>query len=460
MEEILFRSALEQARLIRTGDISAVELARIYLRRIEQYNPSWFAFIRQTKRRALLSAYRADKRRRCGERLPLFHGVPMGIKDLVPTRGIRTNFGSRSYRYFLPLFDAETAKRLYAGGGVSLGKLTTSEFGALPVTEPMFHPPSRNPWSPNRTPGGSSGGSAAAVSGALLPIAHASDGGGSIRIPASFCHLYGFKPSLSLLGNLHGPANHLGLSVMGSVTHTVEDSAAMLDVLSKRIFAGEGSCMQALEREPASLRIHMCLQSPIGEVDSEVKACVENTAHILEALGHRVIEVPSIEGSADEFSPIWQFTFSNIPILSERWVEPLTAWLRKEGKKFSKADVEAIQQRFCARLDHLVGDADLLLSPTVASPAPPIGSFSDGSPIEVFRRAARLGAFTAMFNLWKAPAASLPMGVNKQGLPLGVQIGARVGQDHLVLQVSRQLERAAPWVGRTHQMWRNKLGAR
>ena len=190
--DIIKWSALEQADAIRAGRISSTELVGLYLERIERHNHQLNAFVSVQAQRALWAAQRADKARtqKGWNGGPLFHGVPTGVKDLVPMAFTPTKLGSRAYKYFVSPFDAPVVKRMRTGGLIPLGKLATSEFGVLPVTEPDVHPPTRNPWDLSRTPGGSSGGSGAAVAAGLVPIAQGSDGGGSVRIPAAFCHLF------------------------------------------------------------------------------------------------------------------------------------------------------------------------------------------------------------------------------------------------------------------------------
>ncbi|MFP6685754.1 MAG: amidase [Polyangiaceae bacterium] len=450
--ELLRMSALEQAQAIAARRVSSVELARIYLDRIAQFNDRLNAFVTVTRRRALLAARRADREtlRRPGT-LPLFHGVPVGIKDLVPTAGVRSQLGSRSYKYFVPPISGTIVKRLSAGGFVSLGKLATSEFGVLPTTEPDIHPPTRNPWDTSRSSGGSSGGSGSAVAAGLLPIAHGSDGGGSVRIPSAFCHLYGFKPSLSLLGNLHGEVNKLGTSVMGPLARSVRDAAAMLDVMAGRPRGGNDteSCLAACQRDPRPMRVHMCLEQPMGDVDPEIAAAVRQTGQRLQELGHDVVEVPMIAADLDTFLPVYQYMVSRIPAISDRLLRPVTQWLRADRPAVSFEVAKEAQDVLCNRLAKLLGDADVLLTPTVGVEPPRLGAFDNADPARWFRAAAQLGGFTAGFNLTTGPAASLPMGLTDSGLPYGVQIGGRAGHDHEILAISRQLEIDSPW----HDRW-------
>lgn len=440
--------ALELARRIRERELTSEEVTRLFLQRIDRYNPALSAFTSVLSRRALMSARARDKAlcERPAAALPVLYGVPTGIKDLVPMRGTFTRLGSRAFRYFLSPFDAPTTKLLKAGGLVVLGKLATSELGALPVTEPAIHEPTRNPHDRAYTAGGSSGGSGAAVAGGLLPIAQGSDGGGSVRIPSAFCHLYGFKPSRWLLGNLHGATNVLGLSVMGPMSHTVEDAAAMLDVLGARPDpeGGEETCLDHCRRAPRSLLVRVCTESPICKTHPGVVAAVERVARALEDLGHRVERRDGVAGSAEEFLPIWQRQMAIVPVVSERLLQPMTRWLRQGGRRLDPKAVLARRDDIARRvLDHF-GDSDILLTPTVPVLPPRVGALDRLAPREVYDAISPIGAFTALYNVSGQPAASIPAGF-VDGLPIGVQIVGRRRGDHEVLALSRQLEQALPW---------------
>ena len=448
--EILALPALKQAHAVREGSLSSIRLTELYLARIREHNETLQAFVSVQGARALKEARRADQMsaRLPQSQLPIFHGVPIGIKDLVPTRWSPTRLGSRAYKYFISPFDGLVAQRISAGGFITLGKLTTSEFGVMPVTEPEIHPPTRNPWDIQRTSGGSSGGSSAAVAARLLPIAQGSDGGGSVRIPSALTHLYGFKPSLSLLGNLHGKYNRLGISVMGPLAHYVEDAAALLDVMRghPQRDAGLSSCLAATQRRPPSLRIRLMTDTPIGPIDPELLSAVREVAETLRALGHTVDEGVSSKVKIEEFLPLWSFATSGIRTLSDRFLQPITRWVREGARGVTFEMAEALRQELVKRIDQSFGDAEILLSPTVPTIAPKIGTYDrPDEPERAFREAAQLGSLTAAFNLNHGPAASLPLGLTASGHPFGVQLGAHPGQDHLILSLSRQLEEALPW---------------
>lgn len=443
-QDVLLKSGRELALHIQNKDLSSVELTRLYLDRIASHNPDLQAFVRYSKKRSLLNAKRADQQlaRKGSTSLPPFHGVPFGIKDLVPTLGVPTHLGSRAFRYFVPPFSGPVVNQFRKAGFISLGKLATSEFGIMPVTEPDLRPPTRNPWNRNHSSGGSSGGSSSAVASGLLPCAHASDGGGSIRIPASLCHLFGMKPSLAWSGNLHGPVNKLGLATMGSVTKTVEDAALIQDILAR---ADMPSCARALEQPPPSLRVHMCTQSPVMDVAPEIQEAVYQAAKVLEKMGHQVIECSPLEASISEFLPIWAYVVAQVPSPSERLLQPVSRWLRKMGRDVSLEEAKALQEKFCAQIDSFFGEADIVLTPTVGVSPPKVGAYDLPDPKDSFYEAAVLGSFTILANLMHAPAASIPYGLDSHGLPIGIQIGGRPLHDPLVFAVAKQLEHEMPW---------------
>lgn len=459
VNELLEMSALEMARRIRQRELSSEEATRFFLDRIARHDHRLTSFVTVLERSALRTARSRDKAiaaTRDVDDLPTFFGVPVGLKDLVPMLGTPTKLGSRAYRYLVSPFDGLAAKRMKKGGFVIVGKLATSELGVLPVTEPDIHAPTRNPWNTNHTPGGSSGGSGAAVAAGLVPLAHGSDGGGSVRIPASFCHLYGYKPSLSLLGNMHGNVNRIGLSTMGPLTHHVADAAGLLDVLAGRAhhprFATD-SCLAQCDRDPPRLRIGVCTGSPLGTIDPARADAVTRTANVCEALGHSVHEVPTPEASLADFLPLWQFQLSGVPVWNESLLQPVTRWLRKTGKTLRLGDVLRLRDALGERMNRMFDDADVVLSATTPVPPPPIGAF-DGMPPEVqFEAISDIGALTAGYNVTLSPAVNIPAGLDDAGLPIGVQLGMRPGADYRLLSLSRQLEEAMPWRERRSEIF-------
>jgi amidase len=451
--ELIQASALEQAELVRTRRVSSEELTRGYLERIAAKNPHLQAFVTVFEQGALAAARRRDRAIRRGDAgsLPPFHGVPIGIKDLNGVRGTFGRLGSRAFKYLLWPIDDPSVAQLRRGGFVFVGKLATSELGAMPVTEPDIHPPTRNPWDLGVTPGGSSGGSAAAVAAGLLPIAHGSDGAGSIRIPSSLCHLFGLKPSRGRVPNPfeRGPD---ALTTCGPIARTVADAAAMLDVQAG-VTCGNPSraplpplpFLDLARRPPGGLRIRFTTRSPLCETTKEIDQAVRTVASQLSALGHSVEEGGAPDGELSEFLPLWQRLIATAPVLRRSLLQPVTRWLLEPGKLLRAADVQALQKRLERRVLDWFGDADLWLTPTVPVPPPRVGAWAGLPPEEAFRRAAELGAFTAIFNVSGQPAASVPAALSQAGYPIGVQLAGRPLADGVVLAVARQLEEAAPW---------------
>jgi amidase len=453
--DVLSATALEQAAMIRTRTISSEELVRLYLDRIARVNPGLNAFVTCFQRRALTDAREKDRLVRAGGTLPTFHGVPIGIKDLNFVRFAWTRMGSRATAPIFSPVDDRTTASLRLGGFVILGKLATSELGAMPVTEPDTHPPTRNPWSPRHTPGGSSGGSGAAVSAGLLPIAQGSDGGGSIRIPSAFCHLYGIKPSRGRVPNAFGKADRDILYSCGPIARSVEDAAAMLDVMAG-LDGGRPHWAppprmnyRALLAEPVKpLTIRFTTKNPLVETHPEIAAAVEGAARLLGELGHHVEESAPPDGTLEEFLPLWQHLVSDVPLVRWSRAQAITQWLAEPGRALRAEKMVTLRREIAARLLLRFNEADVWLTPTVAIPPPEVGAFARRAPGEAFRDAARIGAFTAAFNITGQPAASVPLGLTREGLPMGLQVAGRELADDVVLAVSRQLEVAAPWRGR------------
>ncbi len=425
--------------------MSSAELIETSLRQIAAHNPRWHAFVSVLERRARRTAAAQDAvtHRTAPGTLPPFWGLPMGIKDINLLRGARAGMGSRAYSWLWSPLDDVTVTALRQAGFVFVGKTATSELALLPVVEPDTHPPTRNPWDAAHTAGGSSGGAAAAVAAGMLPVAHASDGAGSIRIPASFCGLIGHKPSRGLLANPYRHVDNLGMTTCGAITRTVADAAAMLDVLTLRTPGAVGSYLQALEKPLPQLRVRFTTTAPIGRTDPAVEAAVRRVATALAALGHDVSEVPPLTATLEEFQPIYQRLAANALVLRPRLLQPVTTWLRSEGRRYRLADMLARRDLLAARMLSWYGDADIVLTPTVPILPPRVGAFGGLPPAECFARAAVLGAFTAMCNLTGQPAISLPVAL-AGSLPIGAQLVGRCGSDAQLLTLAQQLMATLP----------------
>jgi amidase len=449
-----FLPALEQARLVREREVTALELVEEYLGRIERLDPQLNAYVTLCADEARAAAQ--------GRLDGPFAGVPMPIKDLVQTAGIRTTYSCKAYAEHVPTEDSALARRIRAAGFVVLGKSNTPEFGTIPVTESELNGICRNPWDTERTPGGSSGGAAAAVAAGLAPIAQASDGGGSIRIPASCCGIYGLKPSRGRTSPApQGDA--YGLSVQGPVARTVADAAAYLDALAGPepgdpfvAPAPERPFVDETGRPPGRLRVALVLEPPVDvPVDPACSAAAEDAAILLGELGHDVERVaPTWNAGAlgELFAVVWQTIPSLYPGLDTSQLEPLNAEFAARSDATSSADyVRAFVQLqgYGRRVAEFVAGYDVVLTPTLAQPPVPVGWIREpADPWEQYERALAFTPFTAPVNVAGLPGATLPLAWTDDGLPIGVQLVASYGGEPVLLRLSAQLEQARPWADR------------
>jgi amidase len=453
--ELAFLPATEQARLVAEREVSSVELVQLYLDRIEQLDPELNAFVTVRGEAALQDAHASDER---GGDAP-FRGVPTAVKDLTPTAGIRTTYSSRALADNVPDFDTAVVRRLRDAGFVILGKTNTPEFGTVAFTESELNGATRNPWNPALTPGGSSGGAAAAVAAGLVPVAHGTDGGGSIRIPASCCGLFGLKPSRGRVST--APFSSLeGLSTSGPITRSVADAAALLDVLAgyelgdawwapppERPFAKEPGT------PPGRLRIAGTTTPPNeAGVDAECAAALTSAVALLEELGHEVTEAtpPWTDSDLiDAFLAVWQVSPTLYPVDPEL-LTPLNRSLVESARAFSAADYANAVLRLQAASRRIVGfwrDVDIVVTPTLALPPVPIGWQLEGieSASDQLHRNTLFTPFTSVANVTGLPAMTVPLYWSEAGLPIGVQaIGPPAG-DALLLRLAAQLEQARPW---------------
>jgi amidase len=431
-------SALEQARRIREKALRSEELVEHYLARITRLEGRYTPFVRTLRNRALLAARHADRHRGEASNGP-FWGVPTAIKDLFFVRGVLSQLGTRALPPIPSPVDDLHARAVRDAGFVIVGKTTTSELALLPVVEPDIHAPTRNPWNVERTAGGSSGGAAAAIAARLLPIAPGSDGAGSIRIPAAYCGVYGHKPSKGSVPNPNEDLDELGMTAIGPLARTVEDGAALLDVLRGHRPDASGSFLTAARTRPPRMTIGLFVRSPLGRTDAACVEAAEQAAHALERAGHRVVPVAHMEASLDEFMPIYQRLLSRVPVLFESKLQPVTKWFRERGRTVSAETARALHDMLAARTLEAMRDVDVLLTPSTAVLAPKVFATRDLSAETAFRELAHLGAFTAAGNILGAPASSVPWSI-LDGMPLGVQLLGRPGEDARVIALARELE--------------------
>ena len=471
MTQIHDLTALELATAIGARELSAVEVTDHYLDRVERLSDDLGAFVTVTADAAREAAREADRRVGAGDLPPLL-GVPTAVKDLSLTAGVRTTMGSALLREFVPAISDEVVHRMEAAGLINLGKTNTPEFGAPCYTEPDVAPPARTPYDLSRSAGGSSGGAGAAVAGGLLPVAHGSDGGGSIRIPASVCGLVGFKPSRGRVSPAPMHADVTGLSVSGPVARTVRDAAAFLDAVAGPALgdftwapplpAGEtfvGWC----DATPDRLRIARFAASPISdaEVDKECLAAYESMSQLLGDLGHEVVDIdaPLPSSSVASFETVWAVSTGTWPVAPEQEdvLRPLTRWLRERGRAVSGPDYGlalTMLRQLAARAIQQLGPYDAVLTPTLAQlPAPVGGIRNDANPAEDFTAQKRFTPFTAVWNVTGLPAVSLPTHWTDTGLPVGVMLAGRPAADHLLLALAAQVEAAVPWRDRHPPCW-------
>ncbi|WP_330461189.1 amidase [Streptomyces sp. NBC_00820] len=407
-------------------------------------------------------------RARSAEDLPPFHGVPLPVKDLLDVAGWPTTHGSAGAGHEPAAASDLVVRRFVDAGFIPLGKTTTSEFGALPFTESEALGISRSPWDPDRTPGGSSSGAGAAVAAGMAPIAHAEDGGGSIRIPASCNGLVGLKPTRGLVTNATVCAE--GLATSGVLTRTVADTAAVLDVLARHDPAAwwsppapRGSFAAAMKADPPTgLRIGALTDSPIEGIHVH-PACVEAvtvTLRTLESAGHHIVDTRLPLPRADElvaaFTTIWNVGGSGIALADPDRVEPHNRALRAAARSIDSwsyaQGVRKTQQLSRRVVEGFVEGFDLLVTPAMACLPPLVGAWRPGTdvdPLAALRNSYPMGVFTSVFNVTGQPAISLPVHHDDStGLPVGVQLVAAPWREDLLLQVSRALELAHPWTGR------------
>lgn len=459
--------ATAQAQLVASGEASPLELVEAAIDRIERLNPELNAVIHPRFEKACAEA-KGD--------LPAgpFRGVPMLVKDLWPSMAGEPHYmGVRLLQEVdrRPDFDSHIIQRYQAAGFVIVGRTNTPEMGASASTEPLLYGPTRNPWSTDHSPGGSSGGSASAVASGMVPIANGSDGGGSLRIPASACGLVGLKPSRGRISM--GPGqDEWGLSVQHALTTSMRDCAAMLDVSAGPV-AGDGVIapepsrpyVEELGTELPRLKIGVMTELPGYELDEDVLDAVYFAKGLLDLWGHDVqiaqpeaLEMLPEMGrhvaavfSAGTAHALDSFAAEFGVELAERHVEAGTWMMLKMGREALASEwleTAAAQHRFRRGMAQWwESDFDLLLTPTTAAVTPPIGELvcSDEGPLDALMKSGPYAAFTSMFNVTGQPAISLPLHITDEGLPVGVQLVGAYGAEDLLIAVGSEFERVTEW---------------
>ena len=464
---LLRKSAVELAALVRSGEVSSTDLVQASLDRIEETKAlnHWTLVDGENALAAAAAIEPGDERP--------FAGVPIAIKDLfAPVAGLRMAQGSDLLDEFTPDYDYGLVRRFKDAGFVIVGKTQTPEFGITPVTEPKRFGPACNPWDAQRTTGGSSGGSAGAVAAGAVPVAHASDGGGSIRIPAACCGLLGLKPARGRVSRAPDLGDHF-LSTDGVMARTTEDVAVLLDLISGPELGDatwapppEAPFAELMKRDPGSLRVAVVTDMPIdGELDPECERGALEAAKLLEELGHHVEHVPSPfpgEALLPLFTVLWAANVSASIMHGQVMtgtepspdnVEALSWWLWEMGQSINSTSYVGATALVQAQARGIVShwnDWDLLVTPALAKRPVRHGELDpDGpDPARVFREAGEFTPYTPGFNVTGQPAVSVPLLQGDDGLPTAAQIVGPPAREDILLQVCRQLEEARPWSDR------------
>lgn len=461
-------SAREQAAAIRDRELSPVDITEHYLDRIGRLNDQVGAYVTVTAELAREQARAAEKAVEHGDVPPLL-GVPVPVKDLNMVKDVPMTLGSAAFDDFHGFGDDHVVTFLREAGTILLGKTNTPEFGLPCYTENAVAPPARTPWDLTRSAGGSSGGAAAAVAAGLAPIAQGSDGGGSIRIPASVCGLFGIKPTRGRVSQGPIVPDLTGLSTNGPIARTVRDAALLLDIMARTMpgdmyhaVPPEGTFLEAADRVPGRLRIGRSAAPavPGAEVHPDCLAAYDAATELLTELGHDVEDVvmPWNGDLVPHFETLWaaMATLTPVPPEREERLRPLTRWLRERGNAVTAPELfhaqAALQFAVRAALP-AVERYDVILHPTLAQPPVPIGHFDAVEPEENFERQKRFTPFTSIYNISGQPAVSVPLHWTDGGLPIGVMLVGRLSDEATLIALSAQLEAARPWADRHPPIW-------
>jgi amidase len=450
-QQTVNEDALSLAARVRAGDVTWRELADEYLERAR--NDPFNAF-----------THVVDEPEPPRDEGGPFYGVPIAIKDLNDVAGLPTTYSCKAYAHNVAQVDAAVVRNIKDAGFVILGKTNTPEFGTIAQTESELNGACLNPWDPSRTPGGSSGGAAAAIAGGLLPIAHGSDGGGSIRIPASCCGLVGIKPSRGRVSPAPYVSGSLGLGTSGPLARTVRDAAALLDVM-RGYEPGDfyvapvppRSYLDECDEPAGELRIAVAATPPVDvPVDPECVAAVRSAADLLTELGHDVVDATppwSIPEMIVEFIRVWQVGPATAGIDDLSLLEPINRALAEQARETPSPEYgTAIMQlqTITRRVVAFWNEYDVVITPTLAMLPVPIGwTWEDtgGDPLVAFSRQTLFTPYTALVNVTGQPAMSLPLHTSTTGLPVGVQLIARPFDEATLVRLAAQLEEARPWAG-------------
>lgn len=452
--------ATDQAALVRSRQIAAAELVEAAILRLERFDPALNVLVTPCYERALAIA-----RRSLGT--GPFAGVPFLVKDVSDLEGVRRTSGSRALAAEVAGRTGDYVRAMEEAGLVALGKSTTPEFALIPNTAPLLTGATRNPWNPSRSVAGSSGGSAAAVAAGLVPIAHATDGGGSIRNPASACGLFGFKASNGRLVGSSGRGATGALGVNGCVSRSVRDAAALLAATERQdVGAAWPAIGTVTGPSKRRLRIALSTRNLYGrDAEPAVRRAILATARLCELLGHRVEEAaPAIDGEKflrhftviygmGAAGPVDAFRQAHGRMPDERDMEPFTLIMAERHRAHSSGAVPAALaylQKAETVVDAFLARYDATLTPTLRQPPPPMGYIDPSGPYDrTLDRVIDYASYTPLHNAVSVPAMSVPLGWTADGLPIGSHFAARMGAERTLLELAYELEQSRPWHGRT-----------
>lgn len=458
--DLAFSSAITQAQLLRQGEITPLDLVQVYLDRIAALDGTLASFVTVMADQALEDARQKTAllhQARSGDPLPPLFGIPITIKDLNSVSGVPCGLGVSALQSRVVETDDGVVVRIRQAGLIILGKTAVSELGSMPFTEPPGYPPTRNPWQLETTPGGSSGGAAAALAAGLSPLAQGSDAGGSIRGPAFCCGLVGIKPSRGRVS--FAPVGDVlnGMATIGPLARTVADAAALLDVMSGYT---TGDPYWLTDPQPSfqtiaeaglptsrKLRIAIATGLPeIGPTDASCRQAVMQTAAHLAGLGHELVEAcPNVADLVEPFSLIWHASVAMAGLPADL-LGPMNQWLQA-GSPTSQDYLQAITliQVISRRIVQFFDDFDLLLLPTYLHSPIRIGEWAALSPAAVFQQVIAWVAPCPPFNATGQPAIAIPAGFTPEGVPVGVQLVGRPADEATLIALAADLEAVAPW---------------
>jgi amidase len=458
--DLAFAGIARQAELVRAGTVSPRELVEVYMNRIGRLDGELNSFRVLYVERALAEADQAEARLRAGEARPLL-GVPIAVKDNVDVAGDMTTHGTGAYGAPATA-DSEVVKRLRAAGAIVIGKTHLPELAAFGFTESLTWGATRNPWNLDRTPGGSSGGSAAAVAAGLVGAAHASDGAGSIRIPASCCGLFGLKPQRGRVSLMPDREHWYGLTVFGCLTRTVLDTALFLDVVAGAA-PGDATVapppprpfVEAAKTPPGKLRIAFSVRPMLPTpVDPAVRQAVRETVELLRSLGHEVTKRDPAYGNIGAIAtPRYLRGIRDDAVRMARpdRLERRIRGIRQLGRLFNDRAIvrsRAAEPEHAARLGRLFDEHDVLLTATTARPAVEVGRWEGHGAAWTLLGMGPVYPFTPPWNATAQPAAAVPAGFTADGLPLSVQLVGRQNDESTLLSLAAQIEAERPWADR------------